>query len=57
MANSPSPVRRLTTYWKIEAGNAVLIPAIAAYFVLRSGATVTPALVLSGLACSRSVPR
>ncbi len=52
MANSPSPVRRLTTYWKIEAGNAVLIPAIAAYFVLRSGATATPALVLSGLACS-----
>ncbi len=52
MANSLSPVRRLATYWKIEAGNAVLIPAIAVYFVLRSGSTITLALVLSGLACS-----
>ena len=47
-----APIRRLTNYWKIEAGNAVLIPAIAVYFVLRSGSTITLALVLSGLACS-----
>ncbi len=52
MANSPSPVRRLTTYWKIEAGNALLIPALAAYLVLKSGGRISTALVLSGLACS-----
>ena len=52
MRSDSAPIRRLTNYWKIEAGNAVLIPAIAVYFVLRSGATITPALVLSGLACS-----
>ena len=34
MATSPSPARRLTTYWKIEAANAVLIPALAVYVVL-----------------------
>ena len=52
MRSDSAPIRRLTNYWKIEAGNAALIPAIAVYFVLRSGATITPALVLSGLACS-----
>lgn len=52
MANSPSPVRRLTTYWKIEAGNAVFIPALAVYLVLKSGGRISTALVLSGLACS-----
>ena len=52
MATSPSPARRLTTYWKIEAGNAVLIPALAVYMVLRSGGKISTALVLSGLACS-----
>ena len=52
MATSPSPVRRLTTYWKIEAGNAVFIPALAVYLVLKSGGTISTALVLSGLACS-----
>ena len=45
-------VRRLNTYWKIEAGNVVLIPALAVYLVLRSGGKVSTALVLSGLACS-----
>ena len=52
MAASYSPVRRLTTYWKIEAFNVVLIPAVAAFLVLRSGGTISVALVLSGLACS-----
>ncbi|MEY4117566.1 MAG: hypothetical protein RLZZ116_894 [Planctomycetota bacterium] len=52
MSPSPSPVRRLNTYWKIEAGNVVLIPALAVYLVLRSGGKVSTALVLSGLACS-----
>lgn len=52
MATSPSPVRRLTTYWKIEAGNAVLVPALAVYLVLESGGSISAALVLSGLACS-----
>jgi hypothetical protein len=46
------PTRRLTTYWKIEAGNVVFIPAIAIYLVLRSGGTISVALVLSCLACS-----
>jgi hypothetical protein len=50
-ANS-GPIRRLTTYWKIEAGNAVFIPAIAIYLVLRSGGTISAALALSCLACS-----
>jgi hypothetical protein len=52
MATSPSPVKRLTTYWKIEAGNAVFIPALAVYLVLKSGGRISTALVLSGLACS-----
>lgn len=52
MSPSPSPARRLNTYWKIEAGNVVLIPALAVYLVLRSGGKVSTALVLSGLACS-----
>jgi hypothetical protein len=52
MATSSSPVRRLTTYWKIEAGNAVFIPALAVFLVLKSGGTISAALVLSGLACS-----
>ena len=52
MANSPSPIRRLETYWKIEAGNAVVIPALAVYLVLESGGRISTALVLSGLACS-----
>jgi len=52
MDNSPSPVRRLTTYWKIEAGNALFIPALAVYLVLKSGGRISTALVLSGLACS-----
>jgi len=46
------PTRRLTTYWKIEAGNVVFIPAIAIYLVLRSGGAISVALVLSCLACS-----
>ena len=52
MASSPSPVRRLETYWKIEASNAVFIPALAVYLVLTSGGRISTALVLSGLACS-----
>ena len=52
MSSSPSPVRRLNTYWKSEAGDALLIPALAVYLVLRSGGKVSTALVLSGLACS-----
>jgi hypothetical protein len=43
---------RLRNYWKLEAYNAVLIPALAAYIVLSSGGTLTAALVLSALACS-----
>jgi len=39
-------------YWKIEAGNAVFIPALAVYLVLKSGGRISTALVLSGLACS-----
>ncbi len=52
MATSPSPVRRLTTYWKLEAGNVVFVPALAVYLVLKSGGRISTALVLSGLACS-----
>ena len=52
MTTLSAPARRLTTYWKIEAGNAVFIPALAVYLVLRSGGTISAALVLSGLACS-----
>ncbi len=52
MTTSTSPVRRLTTYWKIEAANALLIPTLAAYLVLKSGGRISTALVLSGLACS-----
>lgn len=52
MTPSSSPVRRLTTYWKIEAFNVVLIPAVAVFLVLKSGGTISAALVLSGLACS-----
>lgn len=52
MNPSPSPVRRLTTYWKIEAGNAVFVPALAVYVVLKSGGAISTSLVLSGLACS-----
>lgn len=52
MTTSPPPIRRLTNYWKLEAGNAVLLPALAVYLVLGSGGTISTALVLSGLACS-----
>ena len=52
MNPNSAPIRRLTTYWKIEAGNVVFIPAIAIYLVLRSGGTISVALVLSCLACS-----
>ena len=52
MAPNLSPVRRLTTYWKIEAGNVVLIPALAVYSVLKLGGTISTALVFSGIACS-----
>jgi hypothetical protein len=52
MHATSAAARRLTTYWKIEAGNAVFIPAIAIYIVLRSGGTISVALVLSCLACS-----
>ena len=52
MRSDSAPTRRLTNYWKLEAGNAVIVPAIAVYLVLRSGGTISPALVLSGLACS-----
>lgn len=52
MAPNPSPVRRLTTYWKIEAGNVVLIPALAVYSVLKLEGTISTALVFSGIACS-----
>lgn len=52
MTTLSAPARRLTNYWKIEAGNAVFIPALAVYLVLRSGGTISAALVLSGLACS-----
>ena len=45
-------IRRLTTYWKIEAGNVVFVPSIAIYLVLSSGGTISAALVLSCLACS-----
>ena len=52
MHATSAAARRLTTYWKIEAGNAVFIPSIAIYIVLRSGGTISVALVLSCLACS-----
>jgi hypothetical protein len=52
MTPNSSPVRRLSTYWKIVASNVVLIPALAVYLVLKSGGTISIALVLSCLACS-----
>jgi hypothetical protein len=52
MHATSAPARRLATYWKIEAGNVVFLPAIAIYIVLRSGGTISVALVLSCLACS-----
>jgi len=52
MNPNSAPIRRLTTYWKIEAGNVVCIPVVAIYIVLRSGGTISAALVLSCLACS-----
>jgi hypothetical protein len=52
MKAASGPIRRLATYWKIEAINVVLIPAIALYFVLRSGGRISAAFVLSALACS-----
>jgi hypothetical protein len=52
MTTGSSPVRRLKTYWKVEASNVVLMPALAVFLVLKSGGTISIALVLSGLACS-----
>jgi hypothetical protein len=52
METVSAPIRRLENYWKIEAGNVVLIPAIAVLVVVRSGGSVTAALVLAMLACS-----
>ena len=52
MHATSAPARRLTTYWKLEAGNVVFVPALAVYLVLSAGGTITAALVLSCLACS-----
>ncbi|MFN7893674.1 MAG: hypothetical protein ACK5OC_25530 [Pirellula sp.] len=46
------PVQRLTSYWKIDAGHVVLIPALADYSVLKLEGTISNALVFSGVACS-----
>lgn len=52
MAWTSAPARRLNSYWKLEAANAVLVPAFGVLVVHRYAGTITGALVLSALACS-----
>lgn len=44
--------KRLSWYWPMEAGNAVLLPALAVGGVLSAGGAIDAAFVLSALACA-----
>jgi hypothetical protein len=44
--------RRLNAYWKLEAANVVVLPAVATWLVLRAGDAVSAPMVLSMVATS-----
>ena len=44
--------RRLNSYWKLEAGNVVLVPAFTGWAVLQLGGAITSPLVLAMAAVS-----
>lgn len=53
MSGLAGPIaKRLRWYWRMEAANVVLLPALAWIFVWQTGGAVTAAFVLAALACS-----
>lgn len=53
MARSDNAVvRRLRSYWRLEAGNVILVPGMAALLVWQSGGGFTVAFCLAALACA-----
>jgi hypothetical protein len=45
-------IRRLTSYWRMELGNAVLVPGAAFVLVLTAGGAVSWPSVLAALTCA-----
>jgi hypothetical protein len=52
MKPNPTLIRRLEGYWKLEAGNVVVIPGVAAYVIHEAGGVITPGVAISMLATS-----
>ena len=53
MARSDNAVvRRLRSYWRLEAGNVILVPGVAGRLVWQSGGGFSVAFCLAALACA-----